>query len=936
MKFTEQIAQYISDSGLDTRHLTIVLPSERARKYIAAALYNQDRKALIAPEMVTIDRWVKSLVSKTVIDKTRALVRLFDIQLQQAKDEKDRSFDEFLEWGPILLSDFDEIDRYMLSPKQVFRNLSDIKELESWQVDESTLSESRKRFMEFWDRLPGYYEALNQQLNKEGWCYMGAAYKELAENIDRVFREDKERHFIFAGFNALSAAEISIMKQLHKMGRGHILIDADKFYLNRPTHEAGQFIRQLITELQVKELPFVSDSLEHEEKHIEVIECPQTTGQVKVMRTQLAQMSGDQLENTLLLLADESLITPLLKNLPASIGQANITLGMPLRNSALRNWVELVFMVQENKRRFRTEAFYHSDLLRLISHPFVVNCAGEKEMAALQALEQNMLRHNKIFIAPRNVQLGEGLDELFELLAMNWDGDWNRAMQTIRQMNGFLFKSLNRENQFERALVEGFDRALIDFGNCVQEGLPEMSLRSFKNLFHQHWSTKSIAYHGNPITGLQIMGLLETRLLDFEHILCLGLNEGTMPPTNPIQTMLPMDLRRYLQLPTPREKQGLFAHHFYRLLHHCKHMLVTFTSASEAIGSNERSRYLLQLELELQRINPKVRFEHKYYTIPATEEKSVRTTIPKTPEIINRMDELFAASTSITALKNFFTCPLDFYYKYILEFGEEDAVEEEVEHSTFGTFVHDTLEKLFGEHARRGQASQGPERATNLTTRDLDLMMSKAESVLRSIFLDHFDQDAEAFSSGKNLLSFRMALEMILNYLKEEKKFLAEGHEVYIEAVEEKIEHDLDIQVNGKTKRLHLKGIIDRIDRVDGKIRIVDYKTGAVTATDVTIAAGQNKTVAEKIVESKHALQLLTYCYLYTIRHGALPDESGIVPLVNIRDGFMPLEVKTESLQHWVDAFPALLTELMETIYDPGVPFEHEEKGWNSYCNYCK
>lgn len=936
MKFTERIADYILSEGLDTRHLTVVLPSERAKKYIASALYKQHGKALIAPEMVTIDRWIRSHATRTVIDKTRAMVRLFEVQLEAGGAGKDLDFDEFLEWGPILLSDFDEIDRYLLDPKHVFRNLADIKELESWQVDESTLSESRKRFMEFWDRLPGYYLRLNERLSEQGLCYMGAAYREVAERCNLLFKEDKERRYLFAGFNALSSSELAIIKQLHRLGRAHVLIDADAFYLDNPTHEAGQFIRQLLADLQVKELPFVSNQIATEEKHIEAIECPQTTGQVKVMSTKLQEMSREELDETLVLLADEALIGPLLQNLPKNVGAANITLGLPLRNSALRNWVDVFFSLQENKARFRTEAFYHSDLLRLLSHPFVVNCAGVEERGNMHVLEQNMLRNNSIFVSPKKMALGAKLDGLIELLSTNWEGNRVLAIQTIRKMNGFLYQGLQKDNQFERALLEGFDSALVDFENIANEGLPQMSLRSFKGLFNQHWSNKSMAYHGNPITGLQIMGLLETRLLDFKNILCLGLNEGTMPPTNPIQTMLPMDLRRYLQLPTPREKQGLFAHHFYRLLHHCQHMVVTYTSASESIGSNERSRYLLQLELELQRINPNVHFQHKYYTIPPTNGKSARVTVSKTPEIIQRMDELFANSTSITALKNFFNCPLDFYYKYVLEFGEEDVVEEEVEHSTFGTFVHDTLETLYEAHALNKSDREDLHPKLQLLTSDrIEKMSKSAETVLHSKFMEHFNHDKEAFSSGKNLLSFRMALELIQNFLNHEKKELLKQQEISVRSVEEKIEYDLEIEVFGERKSLHLKGIIDRIDTVNGKTRIIDYKTGSVKVEDVTLSEGRNKSVAEKIVTASYTLQLLTYCFLYRTKYGTLPDEVGIYPLVNIQDGFMHLNVQTGSLAEWVERYPELLAELMEQIYDTDADFEHRESGFYSYCNYC-
>ena len=310
MHFTDQIATYIKENNLDLKHLTIVLPSERAKKYISASLFKSYQKPMIAPKMITIDRWVRDLSDKTVIDKTRVLVRLFAIQLKSAESIEDHSFDEFLTWGKMLLSDFDELDRYLLDSKQLFSNLADIKEIENWSFGNENLTESQKRFMEFWDRLPGYYTELNKVLDAENVCYMGKAYRYVCENLDVVFNEDKERNFLFAGFNALSPAEISIMKQLHKMGRGHILINADKFYLETESHEAGRFMRDLKVELGIPNLPFVEDRLLKETKNIEVIECAQTAGQAKVAGTLLDEMDPELIKETLVLLADESLIVP--------------------------------------------------------------------------------------------------------------------------------------------------------------------------------------------------------------------------------------------------------------------------------------------------------------------------------------------------------------------------------------------------------------------------------------------------------------------------------------------------------------------------------------------------------------------------------------------------------------------------------------------------
>ena len=937
MTFTDQIAEYIHEQNLDLKHLTIVLPSERAKKYIAASLFKTYQKPILAPEMITIDRWIRNLSDKTVIDKTRVLVKLFKVQLENLTNEKDKSFDEFMSWGTILLSDYDEIDRYLLSSEKVFKNLADIKEIENWSFGDETLSEGQKRFMEFWDRLPDYYKRLNEVLDKENSCYMGKAYRFLSENLDVVFKADKERHFLFAGFNALSPAEMSIMKQLERMGRAHILINADNYYLDNPSHEAGRFLRDFKKELDMKELPFVEDNLKNSTKHIEIIECAQQTGQVKVAATILDKFSKEEIDETLVLLADESLIAPLLRNLPKKIGQANITLGLPLKNTSLRTWVDLIFSIQENKTRFKSEAIYIHDLQKMWNHPFLTAVLKKEEKVAITLLETELIRKNSIFQTVTKIKIGAVPDAILAHLTQNWDGNWEIAMQAIRSLNELLFSNFSKEDAFEKAIAQGFDQALLDFENLVKEGLPVMSLKSFRHLFQQHWNTKSIAYHGNPLEGLQIMGLLETRLLDFKKIIVLGLNEGKMPPTNPIQTMIPMDLRGYFNLPTPRDKQGLFAHHFYRLLHHCTDMWVTYTSAQESIGSNEASRYLLQLELELSRINPKITIGKQFYTIPnkTSETESVQE-IHKTDEILKRIDDMFDKSVSASTLNKYLSCPLDFYYRYVMEFGEESEIEEEVESNTFGTFIHNVLEEMYTPFARHDK--QGVLKAAkpkNLTSMDIDKMLKQFEGLITKEFLKYFNEDKDAFSSGKNLLSYQMALELTKRILEQEKKFIAAQKEmVFIEYLELELKADMEIDVFGEKKTLRFKGFIDRIDSIGGKIRIIDYKSGKVKEDDVII-----KKINEDLIKTfggtKHALQLALYCYLYRENYGELPAEASIYSLINIKDGTFPLSSKTSTVEEVINLFPDLVAQLCEQIYDKELPFSHDTKAQFNYCLYC-
>lgn len=937
MKFLDEVAKYIKEELVDLQHLTIVLPSERAIKYLSAALYEAYGKPLVSPSILTMDRWVKEHEDLTVIDRTRALIKLFEVQLADAKTEEDRSFEEFLNWGPLLLSDFDEVDRYMVKPEKIFQNLKNIQEIEMWSFDQEELTSSQKRFLEFWDRLPRYYSELNRVLAESNSCYAGKAYRNLAEDLlNRVFKKDKDQHFIFAGFNALSGAERSIMKQLDQMGRAKIFVDADEYYLDNKHHEAGRFIRDLRSELQKREFHFTKNKLSTSTIKIKQIQCPQRTGQVKAAASLLSKLNEQELDNTLLLLADESLIDATIRNIPKSVGTANITLGLPIRNTAVRTWIELVFSIQENKQRFNTNAAYHKDVLQLWHHPFFIAILDQESKNKIASEEIKMIRNNNIFLSQERLSISGDVKELITTLFENWETNWQSGLEKLQVMNRFIYARLTKGDAFDKAAIAAFDKSVIMFKNIIDEGMPEMTFRSFKHLFHQHWANKTISYQGNPIEGLQIMGLLETRALDFERIICVGMNEGNLPSTNPVQTLIPMDLRFAFDLPTTREKQGLFAHHFYRLLHNCKELNVCYYSAEESLGSNEPSRYLLQLAMELQNKNPNITIDKEVYTVNDKNSR-VEHSIPKSEEINERIKELLSASCSASMLKTFLKCPLDFYYKYVLEFKEGENVEEEIESNQFGTFIHDTLEDLYSDFARFDK--YGNERKVRpVSTLDIEKMLKDFPVILEQKFLVHFGNKREAFMTGKNLLSFEMAKKLTGQFLKSELLFLSETKEpMIIESLEREFNSVVEVKVNGEIIKVNVRGKIDRIDRIGDKVRIIDYKSGKVEVDNVSFRT--NDFDLEDAFESisqdnrKHLLQLIQYAFLYYSKHNILP-ESSIVSFISNKNKPFTLNAKNMSEEDLVKKYPKLIERMVQSMLDDSIDFTHKG-GYYSYCQYC-
>ncbi|TNE70759.1 MAG: PD-(D/E)XK nuclease family protein [Bacteroidetes bacterium] len=941
MKFVDEIAEYIYRSPYEPEQFTIILPSNRMRKYLQRALARVYKQPIMSPEITTIDRWMKDVFLGTVIDRTSLLLELYKVHLRIEKDPVKASFEEFLTWGEMLLSDFNDIDRYLIDPKDIFRNLADIKEIEQWSFNDHELSEGQKRFMEFWDLLPRYYNELNKELIKKNIAYSGKGFRWLTENIDNLFGSDRDRHFVFAGFNALSTAEVSIIKQLVNMGRAVIFQDTDRYYMSRQHHEASTFIQRY-----QKDIPATNaqkNQLEHKEITIDLVSCVQHTGQVKVIAQELSELSPDELKETLLLLADESLITSVVKNLPATIGKANISMGIPLRATAIRTFVELIFSVQSNIQRFKTDAFYHSDLLKWMKHPYVQAIVDEAERSRITSFESRIIQKNQIFISLKGIISSQKEDRIkdtdvfFQLLKMivrPWDNNWKLAVEQMKEISSFIFQRLGENDAFEKAGLEAFYRCLITFENLGMDELPKMGLKSFRHLFDRQWMTESIAYHGNPIDGLQIMGLLETRGIDFKRIYCIGLNEGKLPPTNPIQTLIPMDLRRYHGLPLPRDKQGIFAHHFYRLLHQCEHLLITYSSAESPMALYEPSRYVLQLEKELARDNKNVKIRKKTYTIE-NESQPTPFGVVKSPEVISRLDVLVQRSVSASLLRTFINCPLDFYYKYVLAFGESQGVEEELESATFGTLIHETLEELYRPFARLDKEGnvQHPT-PVSLKVEDVDVMLKNFEHILLDRFSNHFDgMKAEHFLKGSNYLAFKMAKDMTERFLKNEKKFLMNNQEpLYIEALEYRMELETELDVAGETKKVKFVGFADRIDRVGKNYRIIDYKSGKVQDTDVTFMQ-KEEDISKSYLNRKFLIQLTQYVWMYEKLTG-IKAQAGIYSFLDTDSRLKVLKASKLDLDELVKDFPNEIGLILADIYNTDEPFTHAQK-YYSYCKYC-
>jgi hypothetical protein len=931
-KFIQECAIELVARHPDSAGFVLIIPSKRAKKYLLEAIAKAYQKPIFLPAVFTIEEFIASWTSPAIIDKTRQLFLLYRVMSETDKFQG-ISFDEFLNWGPMVVDDFEDINRYLLDADQVFKNLIAIKELESWNLDDSQpLSESQRKFMEFWDELPAIYKAFNQRLLPLNKITSGQAIKALANAAVDII--PTEKHYYFIGFNALSLGEQTLIRTLMQREQATYWVDGDRFYLDNPLHEAGAFIRQNLNFFNLKQTPFVADRIAKTPLNIRVVACSQVTGQVKLAATELAKKSLNELNETLVLLADESLIVPLMKNIPASVLRANITIGLPLKQTSIKSLIDLIFSIQENKIRFKTEAAYYKDLMLLFQHPLISVWLDKDTLNKINEWERNTIKQNKVFQHPNRLSFTPRLDEITGIVFTAWNANYQEGITLMQAFAARLAKRLENGFELEFQQIIVFQEALVTMAALTEEGLPLMGLKTFRTFFNQHWTKKAIAFHGNPTEGLQIMGLLETRMLDFKQVIVLGMNEGMLPATNPIDSMIPMDLRRGLGLPTAREKQGLFAHHFYRLLHTAEDVIITYAISNDSMGSSEPSRYIAQLEMELASINPLCNLERQFYTTAFPEHNEFDSAVViKRPQIHLLLENYFSKYLSASAIGKYLNCPLDFYYRYLAEFGEEESVEEELETSSMGRFIHNTLEKLFNpfvEMDASGALITPPPPA--ITPADIEEMLTRAPDILREEFLIFLSQDEKLIESGKNWLTLTVAKELVVNLLKNDIAYIqAQTEPVYIHRVEAKLLAPMTLTIGSETRIVNWIGFIDRIDRVGNSYRLVDYKSGRVKTEDVTYK--QKETVAESFKACKHALQLATYAFLFNHNYNKVPEIMGIYAIQRKTEAFFPLQLTALTTHELLLDFQALITEVVTQIFDENQPFTHSDTA--KYCGYC-
>ena len=908
--------------------IAIIIPNKRAAIYIQQYLSKAIKQPFFAPKIITINEWIDAETSERILNQTELLFVFYQVYVNYEK-AKSEPFDEFLKWASIILNDFDEIDRYRIAPKEIFRDLQNMKEIDEWSFDTEELHSGQIDFMNLWDKLPMYYKNLNEKLQTMNATYQGKAYQQFAQKCELI-KPTSFKHYYFIGFNAFSQSEQDIIAALKKQEVGTVYFDVDQHYVNNKEHEAGHFYRKL-KPIFADKIP-VPNHINGNAKTIEVVETAQQVAQAKYAGHILKDFSPEEMNNTAIVLADESLLIPLSRSLPASIDKANITMGYPLKYSHLKSLVDMIFDLQQNAVKFGKKNLYHKTILQFLDHGYIQQLVGDRK--AISDLKKEIILKNKITITPQ--ELFKSLPKLKSLTPIFsvWENQAIDGINALKELIQSLYENFKSQDEAKSITLEilyHFSIGMQKFEAIYKRYPQSLSLKSFKKLTYQFWQNESLSFLGNPTNGLQVMGILETRTLDFENLIVLGLNEGNLPKNNFSNSLLMRELKLHHQLPVEEDRDAIFAHHFYRLLHRAKKVYLSYNSNGEGFASAEKSRFITQLENEL---DPNIGHQLKKHTFSGSDKgtNTTETVYKLTPTVEAKLDALFERGLSPSALNTFLKCPLDFYYTYVLNLREENDVEESIESSTFGTMIHEVLERVFKPFLDNKQA---------VTIPALTAEKKQLKTYLKEEYLKVFQP--KDFEFGQNKLSYEVSFKFLEDFIDLQIKELKRTNSpIYIKHLEEDLSTIFDWEINGKPKKIKIKGQADRIDQFGSTYRIIDYKSGKCDDEKIKLSkkieeVGFESVFNEKENKKAYAIQLLMYASMFK---GMFPEHTpftaGIISMINLKDWLQ--NVGTQEDENYItdellEKFQEELKETVKLMYSKGFEYKHNPKA--KYCDYC-
>ena len=943
--FLHRIAEvFYSHFGNELYKHTFVFPNRRAGVFFQKYLAEIAGKPIFSPQIITIQELFESLSDYQTADKIEILVMLYERYIDISKS--DELFDDFLYWGEMLLNDFNDVDKHLVDAKQLFRNIHNLKSMDdnmSYLTEEQVKAiqrfwesftpyednETKREFLETWQILFELYIAFREVLHQKGYAYEGMLFREVAErakqkeNIGLPFSD-----IVFVGLNALTPAEIELMKYLKNRGVADFYWDYDSLLVRDKKNRASFWIQENLLRFPSK-LELKSEIPDTEKPQINLIGIPSGVGQAKIVNQLLTQLLNDKNIsepnaglNTAIVLPDENLLLPVLYSIPQEIEKINVTMGYSLQHSSVASLVESIASLHHNVRNIDGEtAFYFRFVLSILNHPLVTMTA-QTETDTLKAYIQ---KYNRVVLTVSELDTHPFLKLIFSPVL-----NWEQIGEYLQLILSEIYKRLTSEKQSDEKSVN--DTRSIDLERefivqyyksitRLQETLTSaqnMSIDTYFRLLKRLAQSISVSFSGEPLSGLQVMGVLETRVLDFENLIILSMNEGVFPLKNPTNSFIPYTLRKGFELPTYEHQDSTYAYHFYRMISRAKRVFMLYDTRAEEMQTGEVSRYFYQLKY-LYSNHFNILESVVSYDVSAPEIQPVL--VQKTPEVMHKLQKFRAcgdAYLSASLINNYINCPLQFYFSAVEGLSEEKEVQESVESDVFGTIYHAIMQQIYDRYKNKPVL---PDTLNTIAQNDKYLT-----DLIEQAFAEHYfkQKDKRRALTGHHYLIG----EILRDYVKQTLKFDTQFSP--FEYVDSEHVFRSVHPVSGDLS-VNMKGSIDRIDKLTNGLRIIDYKSGKGNLNFMSI---EQLFDSSKNNRPYQILQVFIYALFY---NKTLPVSPAIYYLRNIFTEHNPTitfagEPITD-ISIYLTEFTAKLNDFLQEIFDKNIPFTQTKNEKN--CEWC-
>lgn len=930
-------------------HTAVVFPNKRAGLFFNEYLAQESESPIWSPAYVSISELFRSLSPWEVGDPVKLVCELYKIFRRETQSTE--TLDDFYFWGEMLISDFDDADKNKVDTDELFSNLQDLRNImddytfiddeqeeairqffQNFSIERRTAL--KERFISLWDVLGNIYKGFRESLASQNIAYEGMMYRHVIEhlNVDKLPYEK----YVFVGFNVLNKVEHTLFTQLKDAGKAVFYWDYDEFYMkeNRQavTHEAGEFIRRNLRDFPS---PLSGELFKNlsKPKEVHYIASSTENAQARYLPQWIRNNLTTPEKETAVVLCNEALLQPVLHSLPAEVKHVNITMGFPLSQTPVYSFLIALLELHTHGFNFKSGRYTFQSVVTLLKHPYTRQLTGQAEL-----LEKELTRNNRFYPLPGELGKDEFLTRLFTPLS----GNLNlciRLSETLQQVAGIYqantsgtedtdaFNQLYRESLFKAYTTINRFRTLIEEDELTVQS------ETFRRLLVKVLSATNIPFHGEPAIGMQVMGVLETRNLDFRHLVLLSVNEGQLPKSGGDSSFIPYNLRKAFGMTTIEHKIAVYAYYFYRLLQRAERITLMYNTSSDGLNRGEWSRFMLQFLIEWP--HPITR---QFLEAGQSPQGTSPITVEKTPDVMRRMQSLFdvranpKAKFSPSALNYYLDCPLKFYYRYVAGLSAPDEVSAEIDSATFGSIFHYAAEHIYKDLTTHGKVIN--KEALETLLRNEVKLQDYVDTAFKKLFFN-VPQNEKPEYNGVQLINSAVIARYLKQLLQNDLRY---APFTFI-ASEMEVDEPIDIQTPKGVIKSRIGGIIDRMDSKDGTLRIVDYKTGGDADTPPHV---ESLFIPDK-KRSNYVFQTFLYAAIMCRKQPTMKIAPALLyihraatetysPVIQMGEPRKPKEA-VEDFSKYEKEYRERLQGLLEEIFNPEKSFTQTEI--IEKCTYC-